>query len=198
MSKKRVLLVSPTMKEIKEIIDCKDFEIVISGIGMVNCAVESAKAVDRIKPNVVILAGIAGAYPDKGLNVGDIVGVIREYNADLGVFYPAGFRSICDLNISGEDNINYTDIKDTKLYGNLKLVNSNSVNAAVCDYVDVSNAQIENMEGYGFFKSMEAKEVEYLQIRAISNIVSKDRSSWNMELAIKRLNSFIIKFIEEL
>ena len=52
------------------------------------------------------------------------------------------------------------------------------------------------MEGAAFLASC-GHAKHYTQIRAISNYVEKrDKSKWNMPLAIKNLNDFLINFIE--
>ena len=60
------------------------------------------------------------------------------------------------------------------------------------------NPAVESMEGAAFFSSCKEIGVEFIQIRAISNYVEKrDKSKWEMALAIKNLNNFIIDFLKD-
>ena len=52
------------------------------------------------------------------------------------------------------------------------------------------------MEGAAFFAGCN-KADQFMQIRAVSNYVEKrDKSKWNMPLAIKNLNDYLIEFIQ--
>ena len=48
-------------------------------------------------------------------------------------------------------------------------------------------ADVENMEGAAFFYVALQLGVEFYELRTVSNLVSTDRSSWNMELATTNL-----------
>jgi futalosine hydrolase len=55
---------------------------------------------------------------------------------------------------------------------------------------------VESMEGAAFFAGCVRAGGDFIQIRAISNYVEKrDKSKWQMPLAIKNLNDFLINFI---
>jgi futalosine hydrolase len=56
---------------------------------------------------------------------------------------------------------------------------------------------VESMEGAAFFAACKGTAKNYVQIRAVSNYVEKrDKSKWQMPLAIKNLNDFLIAFIQ--
>jgi len=53
------------------------------------------------------------------------------------------------------------------------------------------------MEGAAFFAGCERANGDFIQIRTVSNYVEKrDKSKWEMPLAIKNLNDFLINFIQ--
>jgi futalosine hydrolase len=55
---------------------------------------------------------------------------------------------------------------------------------------------VESMEGASFFAGCTKTSGDFIQIRTISNYVEKrDKSKWQMPLAIKNLNDFLINFI---
>jgi futalosine hydrolase len=55
------------------------------------------------------------------------------------------------------------------------------------------------MEGAAFFAGCIDFEADYIQIRAISNYVEKrDKSKWNLPLAIQNLNNELIQLITQL
>jgi len=56
---------------------------------------------------------------------------------------------------------------------------------------------VESMEGAAFFAACTGTKGNSVQIRAISNYVEKrDKEKWQMPLAIKNLNDFLITFIK--
>jgi futalosine hydrolase len=57
-------------------------------------------------------------------------------------------------------------------------------------------AQIETMEGAALHYVCNMQGVPYSQVRAISNyVIPRDRSQWQMGLAIKNLNEWILGFV---
>ena len=61
------------------------------------------------------------------------------------------------------------------------------------------NPDIESMEGAVVFKVCKEMKVPCIQIRSISNkIERRNKSSWNLDLAIKNLNTEVKKILESL
>jgi futalosine hydrolase len=53
------------------------------------------------------------------------------------------------------------------------------------------------MEGAAFFYACEEANVDGLQVRAISNYVEKrNKENWNLALAVKNLNDWLIQDIK--
>jgi futalosine hydrolase len=58
---------------------------------------------------------------------------------------------------------------------------------------------IESMEGAAFFRGCNRLSENYFQVRAVSNYVEKrDKSKWDIPLAINNLNNFCITLINDL
>ena len=84
---KKPLLIFATEGEAAQIRALRaDLDIAICGVGVVECALSMAKIMETLRPEAVILCGIAGAY-DKGLKVGDVVSVVAENTASLPAIY---------------------------------------------------------------------------------------------------------------
>jgi len=63
--------------------------------------------------------------------------------------------------------------------------------------IALHNPDIETMEGAAFFRGTEHMQAKCLQIRSVSNYVQKrDKSKWNVPLAIRNLNNFVIQLIK--
>ncbi|MCD7962979.1 MAG: hypothetical protein LUF90_05385 [Rikenellaceae bacterium] len=159
-----------------------------TGIGIACSVLRIYESVLKHKPDIVIQAGIAGAYPDSGLKVGDTVFVKSEVFADLGVMHGNGlkreFRECGRL------------LNPDEYHG--KNVSGNTVATACSSYHIIENADVESMEGYGLFLVCLRNNVKFAEVRTISNIVSEDRSSWNFDLAVKNLSYELSAFIKNI
>ena len=70
---------------------------------------------------------------------------------------------------------------------------------SITEIVNRINSDIETMEGASVFKVCEELDVSYMQIRAISNNVEiRNKDNWDINLAIRNLNSEVEKIIDTL
>lgn len=152
---------------------CPNAEVVISGVGMVATAAAIA-SIDRRKRllanDVVVLAGIAGAYDDS-IAIGEVVEVVSEKCVDL----PERFRqTYCH-----------------KVYhSKLRRVASNTVHYAG---MKAEGAEIENMEGAALFAMSEVIGFRAVELRAISNRVGESFDKWHIEGAVEALAQELAK-----
>lgn len=142
---------------------CPDAEVVVSGVGMAATAAAVA-SLGCGAGDVVVLAGIAGAYGDS-VAVGDVVEVVSEECVEL----PARFR--CKY----QQRAPYTLLRGVK---------SNTVH----NMQGVSQgAEIENMEGATLFAMAEVLGFRAVEVRAISNRVGECFDNWRVDEAIEAL-----------
>lgn len=156
---------------------CPSAEVVISGVGMVATAAAIA-SLDRRKHllanDVVVLAGIAGAYGDS-VAVGEVVEVMSEQCVDL----PERFRQrYCQ-----------------KVYHtSLRRVTSNTVHTMGLDHM---SADIENMEGAALFAMAEVVGFRAVEVRAVSNRVGESFDKWAVDEAVTALAKELKKLEDE-
>jgi nucleoside phosphorylase len=152
---------------------CPDAEVVISGVGMA----ATAAAIASLNPHaedVVVLAGIAGAYGDS-VAVGEVVEVVSEECVEL----PERFRRA------------YTQFEPYTL---LRGVRSNSVHTMQ----SVSHgADIENMEGAALFAMADVIGFRAVEVRAISNRVGEPFEKWAVDEAVTALTKELKLFEDE-
>lgn len=73
--------------------------------------------------------------------------------------------------------------------------NSDSIKKVVRRF----HPDIETMEGAAFFYACSQQKIPCLQIRAVSNYVAmRNKSAWNIPLAVKNLNETVIKILDEI
>lgn len=191
MRRTKILVISPTEGELTRFAELglNGVKCEICGVGQTEAAVNTMKLIDGFRPSVVILAGIAGAYPGSGLATGDVVLVASETDADTGSFSGGSF----------EPKFSKTILCNClpKEYP-LPAVASNTVSSAANPYVNTEGVQIENMEGSAFFRACEASGVPFVEIRAVSNAVGEPFEQWDIPLATRRLSAELKKLINEI
>ncbi len=188
-----------------------EVDVLVTGVGMMATAYFLSEALNNKKYELVINAGIAGSFK-RNLSLGEVVNVTSEMQGDFGAEDDTKFLDAFDLTLVKPDEFPYTNKKiisepllNSSVLKYIKKVsaitvnkahgNEQSINTIVLKY----NADVESMEGAACFFVCAHKKTKCVQIRAISNYIEKrERENWNIPLAIRNLNSFLEKFINEL
>jgi futalosine hydrolase len=163
----------------------------------------------KTKYDLSLQAGIAGAF-DRSLRLADVVNVVSERFADLGVEEADGrMTDLFDLGLCEPDAPPFREgrlwnpeahspfeflpkahgLTVSKVHGA-----ASSIAALRTRYPD---AQVESMEGAAFFYACLLEGVPFLQIRAISNYVEpRNRNAWDLPGAIEELNRVLVEIVE--
>jgi len=215
------LVVSATILEIKPFIEhCRTtskldyidlhLDFLITGVGSINCTYSLMKHLQVKKPDVIIMAGIAGAYSLK-MNLGDVVVVRDESLADLGVQEKDAYKDVFDLKLlpanqfpfSRKKLINpFTVLVERTALPKVSSVTVNQISSSkkTADlYSAKYKASIENMEGAAFHFVCMKENIPFVQIRSISNYVGeRNKKKWLLKDAVQNLNTVLIRLIESL
>ena len=211
----KILIVSATSFEVQPTLDFLkknkeksgyDIDFLVTGIGIVATAFQLGRKLQNYDYQLVINAGVAGAYNKNELNLGDVVNVVCEQFSDIGAEDNDG--SFIDFFQNGLINPNESPFQNAELL-NLagaefdflplaKGITRNTTSGFLPNIEKLKsyNADIETMEGAAFFYVCLQLEVNFLQIRAISNYVeARNRDNWKMKEAIEKLNEVLIALI---
>ncbi len=177
--------------------------ITVTGIGMMATAFDLARSVELVKPDRLIQLGIAGSFSPQ-LELGQLVEVKSEQYGDLGVQVEHNIMGLDEIGLGFDDVMPDGElINERLLFDNLKKVNGLSVNKITSKHEDALrlkfrfNVDIETMEGIAAFWAGKKCDLEFGQLRAISNYVEdRDKSKWKMDEAIANLNDYMIKYLE--
>lgn len=191
--------------------------LIIPGIGKTNAAIGATYLVEKFSPDLIILFGIAGAYPSSGLSVGDVAIAEKEFYGDEGVIIKDGFRGLDFINIPflkkgkkkffNEFTLNKGIIDMIKRKAKVPLKSGNFVTLSTItgtteraiELRDKYNAICENMEGAAVAHVCEVFGKDVLEIRGISNIVEdRDRSRWDLKAGIKTCNNVLLDILNDL
>lgn len=217
---KKFLIVVATKFEVEPLLkfynvsDCGDFgiykskgaidlSVLITGVGMVNTAYYLGKYSNNLF-DCVINIGICGAL-NKNLNIGEVVNVTEDTLSELGAEDGTAFIKYNELNLGNSNTFQNFEQLDNVALNKLKKVKGISVNTihgndeSIKKVILLYNPDVESMEGAAFFYGCKSFSKHYFQVRAVSNYVEKrDKSKWNIPLAINNLNETVIKIINEI
>lgn len=177
------LITAATDMELSQIAKISDYSTFVSGIGVLNCAINLQQHIYSKRPDFLVQVGICGAL-DRSLKLGEVVVVGSDFMADLGAW-----REKSSEFVSFDNEI----FKGAELNLPFKMVTGRTVNTACTPLISVDNAQIESMEGAAFFAVAQGFGIPAVQIRAVSNYFDTPRGDWKIKLAIENLVTAIEK-----
>ena len=190
-----VLIVAATELEVVSE-NVRNFPVLITGVGMVNTAINLTKELIKSDYDLVINMGIAGSFSDD-VKIGDVVEVVEDTFSEIGFVDGDKFSEFTDFRIKTAYSV-----KSKTNLRKAKGVTINTVHGkedSITEIVNRINSDIETMEGASVFKVCEELYVSCMQIRAISNNVEiRNKDNWDIDLAIRNLNSEVEKIIDTL
>jgi len=178
-------------------IETKNFDLLITGVGMVATAFSLGKQLSN-RYSLVLNVGIAGSF-DRGISLGEVVNITQDTFAELGAEDHNNFITLPQLGFgenafssSAETTLNLKKVKGitvNKVHGNAQSIEKT---------IQLYQPQTESMEGAAVFYASQQLNIPVLQIRSISNYVEpRNRESWQIGLAVKNLNDWLIGFINK-
>ncbi len=149
------------------------------GVGMVEASLGMAAALTRHSPRLVILIGTAGAYPDRGLKVGDVV-----ETAEARIACPAHAEGRAALPTLMKSRVVLPDLRIAPMRprrviaGNtLSITTDDSLTWAIRDFL---RADIEHLEVFAAARACEIARVDFACLLGIANAVGDSgRRQWH-------------------
>lgn len=185
-------------------------DLLMTGVGMTHTAYHLGRQLNRQHYDLAINAGIAGAYSTQ-TRIGSVYQINAEIFGLLGVEDEENYLSLFDLGLQDPDSFPYEGgwliNRKPPLSATLqKLPVARGVTVNLIythrDTIETLNrmykADLESMEGAAFFYACLEEGIPFIEIRSVSNYVSeRDKSRWDVPLAIKNLNKTLDQFLKE-
>ncbi|NLG39638.1 MAG: futalosine hydrolase [Fibrobacter sp.] len=180
----------------------KDVDAALLDVGLLPFATALTSLFSKNYWPMVIQAGIAGAYLDRGLSIGDLVRVDTEILGDQGFQEANGSFQPWPIKENGKpvsysaSHICYSPREISELKGVRGLtVNTCTGTSLLAEtrrhFYDVD---VESMEGASIFALAPIFNFKAYEVRAISNYVSdRQKSEWRAGEALTQLRNKIIK-----
>lgn len=216
----KTLLVAATNAEIEPfVLDWQKYsdesqlsvEVLVTGVGMTRTALHlGAKLTETPDFDLILNAGIAGSF-DRGIPLGTVVNISEDNMVELGAETEAGFIDLEELGF-GKSTFHASkleelpkNLKHHSCIGDLKICKAFTVNKVHGRSSSIQNimqqfpqVQVESMEGAAVLLAASHFGIPCVQIRAISNYVEpRNRDNWQIPLAVRNLNSWLLQFFKE-
>ncbi len=205
-----LLIVAATEFEIEPFLKQKNSaDILITGVGIPATLYHLVKKISGNNYDFAIQAGIAGAFNDD-VNLTEVVQMSEDTFADLGIQENGNFQTLFGMGFSDKNDFPFTN---GRLINPHSLLQKNhlppakgiTVNRISDDAFqnkmmrEKFSPDVESMEGAAFHYVCLLEEINFLQLRAISNRVGeRDKSKWELKTSIENLNKELLNIIENL
>jgi futalosine hydrolase len=188
------------------------FEILVAGVGGAAMSWALQKRFSSgIMPVLVINPGIAGSYT-ASLAPGDVVIPRSDCFADMGVDDNGTFHSLFSANMADPDRwpfsggrIHCTGRSFDLLAKEYPVVTAATVNMAsgsqqaIDRITEAWNPDIETMEGAWLAYACAVMHIEWLSVRAVSNMVEpRNLKNWNIPLALGKLETVMTEILKKI
>lgn len=179
-------------------IETEKFDILITGVGMVATAFALGQKLTNTY-HLVLNVGIAGSF-DSGIAPGEIVNIVQDTFAELGAEDHDNFIKLPQLGLG--EHVFYSSAKTELGLKKVKSITVNKVHGnpqSIQKTTALYQPQTESMEGAAVFYACNQQNIPALQVRSISNYVEpRNRENWQIALAIKNLNDWLVRFVAQL
>lgn len=204
----RILIVAATKEELEPsftLLEHFEVDSIVTGVGMVATSFALGHQLSQHSYNLIINIGIAGALSSK-LAIGQVVHVSSDRIFQLGAQDHEQFIPIEQMGFG----VSKFDADLTPalllLLSNLPKCSGITVNKVHGHQESILKLQqeedpftIESMEGAAVYYAAQCAGIPCIQARSISNYIEpRDRSCWDIPLAITNVNTWLSDFLSRL
>jgi futalosine hydrolase len=221
----KILIVAATLMEVKLLVDDFEFvnekshnfneyryegieiDVLITGIGTTFAAFHVTEALRQNDYWYVINTGIAGSFTSD-LQVGEVVNVVSEEFADLGIEEKDRFLTLFESGYMDSNEFPFENglLKAGAGNGSFNFKNVRGITANIIHgkFSSISavkekfSAHIESTEGAAVLFVCNWLGVPCFEIRAISNYVEpREPAQWNIPLSLENLKNAVFHVLKE-
>jgi futalosine hydrolase len=222
----KILIVSATWLEVKLLADELEFieepahllkryklheieiDILITGIGTTFTTFHLTNTLHENKYQLVLNIGIAGSLSNE-LNIGEVVSVVTDEFADLGIEKEDEFLTLFETGFMDANEFpfehgvlrtsDFNGLIDLKKVRGITTNKSHGRATTIAELKSKFTAQVESMEGAVVLYVCNWFGIPCIQIRSISNFVEpRDSAQWNIPLALEKLNQAVKEVLQRL
>ena len=189
-----ILIACAVAKELAFLAPRPHVEILVTGVGPVEAAANVSRALAQSRYDLVVSAGIAGAFNDAAA-IGDGVVVSEEHlELDLDTGVPLALPDGLAVVDRCASSLDLVDKLAELGFAAVRGVTVARVTAsdATAQRLASAGAQIETMEGFAVLRAAEIAGVPAVEIRGISNRVGdRAKSGWSFPAGVAGLEHIL-------
>lgn len=197
-----ILVVVAVAQELKHWKPRPHVEMLVTGVGPVEAASETARALATAPPQIVINAGIGGGFRGRA-GVGEALAIAREHLAELGLEdgrpMPAlpGGVTLVDRVESDPGLIAAARRAGLRVGTGLTVAAVTTSLARATALAARFDADVETMEGFAVLRAAAAAGVPAIELRGISNTVGpRGESGWDFERGAQAVAASLDRLVE--
>jgi futalosine hydrolase len=206
----RILIVTAVAAEAEAIGRLEGARLVVAGVGRVNAAAATTEALVREAPaQAVLSAGVAGALPASGLELGQALVASACVYAEEGLMSPEGFRDVAAMRLTLGDFPGNVVPVAPELLARLdrRFRTAPIATVATCSGTDAAAREVERrtgaaaeaMEGAAVVHAARRLGAPAIELRTISNTTgARDRQRWDLPGALRALGTAVRAAVEVL
>jgi nucleoside phosphorylase len=172
-----LLVVAATARELAAV---EGADTLVCGIGPVEAALETARALAEGRPDALLHVGIAGG---RGLPVGTgVVGTEAMY-IDIAAAIPVVERALPDPRLLAALRADVPELRPLPIATSARVGGSGSF-------------EVEAMEGFAVLRAAEAAGVPAVEVRVVANEIDEpDRARWQIAEALAALDELLPRLV---
>lgn len=186
-------------------------QFLVTGVGLVETTYALTRYLTQ-HPEVsrVINVGIAGGFASEQISVLDVCIAQSETIADLGICFDSSIGSLdsaflaqnniypCDNSLFNQFSSWMLTSKESFRAGPFLSVNGVSGTFVRGQILNQSHAICENMEGAGVARVCHGFNLDWLELRVVSNLVDdRELSHWQIKPAIDKYSRIMALFLQD-
>lgn len=207
------LVVAATAGEVEEVRQLcpAQVQFLVAGVGLVETTYNlTTYLTNHPEISRVINVGIAGGFATENIKILDVCLATSETIADLGICFDTSLAPLdqsflvngndypCENRLFDQFNRWLVSEKQVACQGPFLSVNGASGTLARGKMLNRNHAICENMEGAGVARVCHGFNLDWLEVRAVANLVEdRDRATWRIEPAIKKYAGIVASFLKE-
>jgi futalosine hydrolase len=182
-----ILIACAVGKELSFFHSMPHVEMLVTGVGPVEAAASVSRALAQSPYDLVISAGIAGAF-EGAAEIGDGVVVAEEiFEVNLETGTPLALPDGAQVIDRAGSDLALVDRLVERGFRSVRGITVPRVTATdgTAERLGALGVGIENMEGFAVLRAAEMAGVPGIEVRGIANIVcERSRSRWNFEAGV--------------
>ena len=172
-----LLVVAATARELAAV---EGADTLVCGIGPVEAALETARALAERRPDVLLHVGIAGA---RGLPVGTCVVGTEAMYIDITAAIPVVERTLPDRRLLATLREAVPELRPLPIATSARVGGS-------------SGFEVEAMEGFAVLRAAEVAGVPAVEVRVVANEIDEpDRAKWRLGEALATLDGLLPRLV---